>query len=59
MPEKKVFVVVYEEVTRRHYRVEAENAEEAKSRFYSAMNRGCLDDGVVIDGGIVEIEEDI
>lgn len=60
MPEmKKTFVVVYEEVIRHYFRVEAETAEEAEKKFHENANRFAFSRGEVINTGIVEIEEDI
>lgn len=58
MPEK-VFVVVYEEVIRHYFRVEAETAAEAEKKFHENANNYDFSRGEVTDIGIVEIEEDI
>lgn len=59
MPEKKVFVVRYEEVLNHHFRVEAETADEAERKFHEEVNSFDFSRGEVVDSGIVEIEEDI
>lgn len=60
MPEKKKgFVVVYEEVIRHYFRVEAETADEAEKKFHENSNKYDFSRGEVTDTGVVEIEEDI
>lgn len=55
----KTFVVVYEEVIRHYFRVEAETAAEAEKKFHENSNNYDFSRGEVTDTGIVEIEEDI
>ena len=59
MPEKKVFVLRYEEVINHYFHVEAETAEEAEEKFHENANDFDFSRGEVVDSGIVEIEEDI
>lgn len=58
MPEKKTFVVVYEEVIRHYFRVDAENPAEAEAKFHKNANSYDFSRGEVTNTGVVEIYEE-